>query len=36
MLGLAAVLLARIDVSKFKTKATEPAYSEKVAIAIDG
>jgi len=35
MLGTAAVMLARIDVSKFKTKATEPAYSEKVAIAID-
>jgi len=36
MLGIAAVMLARIDVSKFKTKATEPAYAEKVAIAIDG
>jgi len=36
MLGAAAVMLARIDVSKFKTKATEPAYAEKVAIAIDG
>jgi len=36
MLGIAAVMLARIDVSKFKTKATEPAFPEKVAIAIDG
>ena len=36
MLGTAAVMLARIDVSKFKTKATEPDYAEKVAIAIDG
>ena len=32
MLGIAAVMLARIDVSAFKQKATEPSFEEKVAL----
>ena len=35
MLGIAAVMLARIDVSAFKQKATEPSFAEKVALATD-
>jgi BCD family chlorophyll transporter-like MFS transporter len=35
MLGAAAVLLARIDVSAFKQKAIEPSFAEKVALAAE-
>jgi BCD family chlorophyll transporter-like MFS transporter len=35
MLGAAAMLLARIDVSAFKQKAIEPSFAEKVAIAAE-
>ena len=35
MLGAAAVLLARIDVSAFKQKAVEPSFAEKVALAAE-
>jgi len=35
MLGAAAVMLARIDVSAFKQKAVEPSFAEKVALATD-
>jgi BCD family chlorophyll transporter-like MFS transporter len=35
MLGAAAVMLARIDVSAFKQKAVEPSFVEKVALAAE-
>jgi len=35
MLGVAAVMLSRIDVSAFKQKATEPSFTEKVALAAE-
>jgi BCD family chlorophyll transporter-like MFS transporter len=35
MLGAAAVMLARIDVSAFKQKAVEPSFAEKVALAAE-
>ena len=33
MLAVAAAMLARIDVSAFKQKATEPSFAEKIALA---
>jgi MFS transporter, BCD family, chlorophyll transporter len=35
MLGAAAVMLARIDVTAFKQKAVEPSFVEKVALAAE-
>jgi BCD family chlorophyll transporter-like MFS transporter len=35
MLGSAALMLARIDVSAFKRRAAEPAFAEKVALAAE-
>jgi len=35
MLAVAAVMLARIDVSAFKQKAVEPSFVEKVAVAAE-
>ena len=35
MLGAAAIMLARIDVSAFKQKAVEPSFVEKVALAAE-
>ena len=35
MLAIAAIMLARIDVSTFKQKAVEPSFAEKVALAAE-
>ena len=35
MLGIAVVMLARIDVSIFRKQAAEPSFTEKIAIAVD-
>jgi BCD family chlorophyll transporter-like MFS transporter len=35
MLGIAAVMLSRIDVSAFKQKAAEPSFAEKVVLAAE-
>ena len=36
MLAVAAIMLARIDVSAFKRQAEEPAFVEKAALATEG